>query len=152
MQAGMAGREELAYSSYEQLVLEHGSFMTADPLTKHMDRGELGDCYKNATLDILGRAKGLYSYCEGFARSSRIPIPLPHAWIATQGIRGGHWAVDPTWEYDPDTIYIGVAFELRFLVETISRTGYYGLFCNDYLDKHRFIREGIPDGALRTLP
>lgn len=154
MQSTMSGREDLAYSSYEELILENGHYMVSRQFPR-WERGKLGDCYKNAALQALEcyyDGDPYFYYCEGYAKTPKCPIPVQHAWVAyLDNVRPKRWcALDVTWEYDPETAYLGVPVQLKFLVDTITRTGSYGLLCNDYRDQHRIIREGFPPNALCT--
>lgn len=65
-------------------------------------------CYGNAASTAATYVTEGLVYAEGFATvtAGAQLFPLPHGWCVTPG--GA--VVDPTWDFDPDTTYFGIAF------------------------------------------
>lgn len=123
-------------ANYAAMMKEHKQWSTAVFLNdfgreftnigKAETLGEKGNCYQNAlTLATLGKPKG-YLYCEGYAVSASLRIPLEHAWVAEEktGL-----VIDPTWEDGVD--YYGVAFDpFKALDIVLKRTKHWGILGN----------------------
>lgn len=91
--------------------------------TEHV--GKLGECFRQATNLYLSN-KNEYSYCEGYAISEKLPIPLMHAWCVDK--KGN--VVDPTWHENTATIptgYFGIVLNGDFVLETLGITRHYGI-------------------------
>jgi hypothetical protein len=84
------------------------------------DLGEMGECYANAGRIALMEDE--WTYVEGLAFLPGL-IPMSHAWLVNDA--GEIW--DPTWEYEAETEYFGVAFNTEYLRKTIMETEYWGL-------------------------
>jgi len=131
--------EGFRFQSYEGLVLDLGRSFTQ--IESPFERGPMKDCYSNA-LNIAMLHGGFW-YCEGYAASPLIGLPIQHAWICNdQGE-----AIEVTWPYENST-YFGVAFEVDFVAKHVLHTGYYGVLANDWLDDHSLLRNGIPESAI----
>lgn len=133
------------FASYEELILHYGQDMY---LGDHNieERGELGNCFANSLLFLLGSVDGekLY-YCEGYAVHDHLAIPLSHAWVITES---GD-VIDPTWDY-PTVQYYGVALKESFVREMALKVGYHGVFGNDWVNDNELLRHGIPVEAIPT--
>lgn len=97
-----------AFLSAYHLLDAHGEFFTAAP--RPLEVPKLPDrlCYGNAASTAATYATEGLVYAEGFATvtAGAQLFPLPHGWCVTpDGV-----VVDPTWDFDPDTIYFGIAF------------------------------------------
>lgn len=92
------------------------------------------ECYQNSARAVLwpeflegGSGDALY-YCEGYAASKGLGIPIEHAWLCD----GQGRVIDPTWK-EAGIDYFGVTFSREFIAEFASVTRYFGVFCNLYL-------------------
>lgn len=106
-------------------------------------RGELKSCYQNCFQALWNYPE--LSYCEGFAVSNEVLIPIAHAWL----VNDDSLVVDPTRNEDfTDCTYFGVVFTKEFVRKTAIKTKYYGILDNYRVDKHQILQEGFPKGAL----
>lgn len=105
----------------------HGQKMEpkAHPLTGTMD---LGWCYHNA---YKAMADTQMRYCEGYAMTSGLMMPMAHGWLVDTDGR----VVDPTWKDGCD--YFGVVFDTMFLLKTVAKTKRLGILGNLYVLKMR---------------
>lgn len=93
------------------------------PLPEGMTRGPMKNCYQNSQQRITG---DLF-YCEGYACSRALGIPVEHAWLLD--LNGN--VIDPTWE--GGDFYFGVPFDMHFVMDCTMTTGYYGIFGSLYM-------------------
>ena len=105
-----------------RILREFGTYMNSQT---HSVNGTmtLGECYSNAYKML---EDPVYRYCEGYATSTSLGIPLAHAWVVDKDNN----VVDPTWK-DGDQ-YFGVAFDSMFLYKTLIKTKHHGVFGNLY--------------------
>jgi hypothetical protein len=138
--------EMTAVSPLSRDLLKHGEFFrppTHNSMPEGINRGEMKQCYSNAAL-YANDDKGWY-YTEGYAISDSLQIPIEHAWITTKDGQ----VIDPTWKTDfGGMAYYGIRMKSEFVWDTLARTRYYGIYSNDYLDKHRLYKNGISETAL----
>ena len=130
---------EFRYQSYEALVLDIGRPFVQTEST--LERGTIKECYSNA-LEVAMTNLGLY-YCEGYAASHIIGIPLQHAWVCNEEGE----AIEVTWPHE-NSKYFGVALDIDFVIKRTLKNGYYGLLSNDWLADNILLRDGIPDDAI----
>jgi hypothetical protein len=135
IQAKSSRNKNWKYKSYEELVLDIGSEFYSEG-TILDEYGEMGYCYKNAALRSLRTRE---HYCEGWAVTKELPIPLQHAWCVDENDE----VMDPTWHNQP-AIYIGVKLELEYVTKHLLKTGYYGIFENDWKNESEILKKGIP--------
>lgn len=83
--------------------------------------GKMGECYRNAWM--LAQLKDLH-YCEGYAVSGMLKLPLEHAWCVDDEGK----VYDPTWLSGSD--YFGVAFEDEVVSVVQVKAQHYGLLGN----------------------
>lgn len=126
----------LKYGSHEAFVLAEGRPMEHLRPVPNIERGELGQCYRNSLLFVTDNGRE-FSYCEGWAYSTRLPIPLQHAWVLNSEGK----VIDPTWS-DEEVYYYGVEFDFKFVAEFCINVGYYGILGNDYLNDCSLLRWG----------
>lgn len=128
------------YNSIEQLVLKEGQSFTATPLPDDVKDGELGLCYMNAYHLVEDHPE--LEYVEGYAQTSRLPIPLEHAWAVT---KDGN-VVDPTWnrffEKGETISYFGVKIPIDTVRKTILAREKYGVL-NDMEQGFPLLKSGI---------
>jgi hypothetical protein len=131
------------YNGFEELVLDCGTEMEATSLPKNMERGKPKNCYFNCQ-QLLKLHSGL-TYCEGYALSNTIVIPLAHAWLISPEGK----AIDPTWE-TPSSAYLGVAFSTKWIRAFLksrqqkSRNNDLSIFECNYLEDFSFLKQGLP--------
>lgn len=95
------------------------------PLTGTMP---LGMCYHNS---YKAMAETQMRYCEGYAMTSGLMMPMAHGWLVDTDGR----VVDPTWKDGCD--YFGVVFDTFFLLKTVAKTKRLGILGNLYVLKMR---------------
>jgi hypothetical protein len=112
-----APADQIDRQRYE-FVLAHGQDFKSGPLPSRFETGRPKKCYGNA-VELALREPTLF-YAEGFAMSTRMPIP--HAWCVD---REGN-VYDPTLEKPEDYQFFGVRLiseAVRELME--GELGYY---------------------------
>ena len=137
------------YESFYELVLELGQEMKPTRTPKELI-GQTKNCYYNC-LELAFENPQL-TYCEGYTFSNKIPFPIAHAWILNKSGR----VIEATWE-EPAQAYIGIAFSIAFVKsilkerESQKRRNYLSLFEGNHLEKHSFLKEGLPLEAYRSF-
>lgn len=139
-------RPHLKFNSVEALVLNRGKIIDkASVLPDGLKYGYMGRCYSNCQLIATKNNKLIY--CEGYAASSDIKIPLPHAWLVS--VDNPNVAIDITWNYE-QTVYYGIAFQFdwvkKFLKNNKLRIGE-SVLQNLYRESS-LLRNGLPEDAL----
>ena len=86
-----------------------------------MVRGKPKQCFQNAYREA--DEGGIFTYCEGFAMSANLPIPIHHAWLVN--MRGKIY--DPTLRDAHLYEYLGITVSYPVLHAETDRTGVYGL-------------------------
>lgn len=133
LRTGRTGRSNVyLWNGVEGLLLEHGRNFAASPLPKGIKRGRMGQCYGNAGKLVMWRSD--LFYCEGYAVSNGLPIPLPHGWACTKD----GTLIDPTWKDGRE--YFGVVFKRKWFMRRARDTGYYGILFEDYVDNWLTVR------------
>lgn len=125
----------LLYSSnnqkknFYQFVLDHGKEYTGRRLPSDYRQRTPKECFKNAAE--LALETGL-TYVEGFLFRF---VPIHHAWCIDEN---GN-VIDPTVMDPQDCEYLGVPYDLDFVLDFITKAGYYGIMFNaaggDMFDK-----------------
>ena len=112
--------------------LSHGVLKTSSPRPKGLKRGIAKQCLQNAGMLALARPREL-TYCEGWAQMPiDYPITTYHAWCLD---RQGN-VVDPTWNHQEGSEYLGVPIKASALNEQILAAKHWGFFIhNTYLPK-----------------
>lgn len=126
----------------QRLILENGqSFLKR--IKPSPFKGQPKSCYQTCFQALWNYPE--LSYCEGFAISNEVPIPIAHAWL----IDDNSQVIDPTRNEDfTDCTYFGVVFTEKFVREVALKTKYYGILENYYVDSCQILQEGFPDGSL----
>ena len=135
-------RSDFPYKSTQKLVLTYGkSFIKT---VKSPFKGKPQSCFENC-LNALSLYPQL-NYCEGFAISDDVLIPISHAWL----VNNAGEVIDPTWigKNFKGSTYFGVIFNNDFAVEMAEMIGSYGILDSDYRNDHLLKRKGFPEGAL----
>jgi hypothetical protein len=118
---------EWAYSSIEQICLEHGVVTSSLPNVSlpdvgiSVDVGQSKECFLNAYRVAMDNPDLLYT--EGYALWTG--LTLEHAWLTH---RTTGQIIDPTWAGITsrfgvhESPYLGVRFDIRFVVERANIT------------------------------
>lgn len=101
-------------------------------------------CFRNAA--VYAERHGML-YEEGYALSGRlaacgIVLPVEHAWC----VDANGMAVDPTWEEPETSLYLGVSFRPREVMDRVARKGTFGMFQSGRagLDDREFLESLLP--------
>lgn len=130
------------FINIQRLVLENG-LPFLQRIKPSPFRGEPKSCYQNCFQALWNYPE--LSYCEGFAISDEVPIPIAHAWL----IDDNSQVIDPTRNEDfTDGTYFGVVFTQNFVREVALKTKYYGILNNDYVYRYQILQEGFPPSSL----
>lgn len=97
-------------------------------------RGPMRQCYAN-TFEYV-QLHPEYVYCEGFAVSKKVPIPVHHAWAVSPDGR----AEELTWA-EAGADYWGVPLKWDFVLAEANRTRTFGL-----------LGEMIPQSIVQRAP
>lgn len=120
-------------SIYQNYIIANGKKYVPALLPDDLDRGEMHQCFDNSIIRVINSKK--YKYVEGFAYHPITYKKYYHAWL-TDGIH----AFDVTWRAEKDTgenvplpfIYIGIEFETNDIIEFMVKTGYKGIYENEW--------------------
>lgn len=80
-------------------------------------KGRLGECYANAGR--LAMARSDLTYFEGFGWNSSLGCMIRHGWVVDA--EGN--AIDPTWTYAGETVYLGIGYRTAFLRRRVLSQG-----------------------------
>jgi hypothetical protein len=112
-----------------------------------------GYCFGNAALIVLDHENA--TYVEGAAWSPSCRGAVHHAWVTLDGKH----AVDPTWPYDPATIYIGITVARAVVLRAVCLKSYRGdpILAPQFEDAGNCCDDGgdradRDDGALDNAP
>ena len=96
-------------------------------------RGEPKACYYNARklARQANRGRSVLRYCEGYACSNKLGLPLAHAWCVDQEGR----VIDPTWDENPEgetgADYFGIALRMKTVAQcSPAKKGCYAVLGN----------------------
>lgn len=101
----------------------------------HKYKGKLGFCYKTAYQ--LAESDSIFIYCEGYAASEQLSIPLHHAWCVNRETREVY---DPVWntKRTRGSAYCGLPMNLEFVRKVILHNKQYGVLDSIWMCKHLF--------------
>lgn len=102
---------------------------------KHKYKGKLGFCFSAAYR--LAESDPIFIYCEGYAASEKLSIPLAHAWCVN---RETHEVYDPVWNNKKvrGVAYCGLPLNLDFVNKVILEVKMYGVLDSLWLCKNLF--------------
>ena len=103
-------------------VMQRSLLFKAATLPTTVARRQKRECFANATWLALDN-EGTYAYVEGYAFST-VGLVTSHAWCVTQEGE----VIDPTWDSPECCAYLGIPFNLDFLIAQMNETGVYGVF------------------------
>lgn len=127
--------EGYAYVTLERLMLDKAEHFVSAELPDDVERGEMGDCFKNALL--LANERRDLDYVEGYGSSEFLPAIL-HAWCVDEGGR----VVDPTWPDSADRHYFGLRIDTAVACRIVVEAEVYGVIPNDWMREHSIMRTG----------
>lgn len=108
-------------------------------------KGVVRMCYKYANR--LTAFDTELTYIEGYAVSTKVSIPLVHAWCSD--IKNQH-VIDPTWRGQETTGspagYIGIPFSHKFVAHVMHETKQYGV-----LDSLWMLKKTISDWTMKDV-
>lgn len=101
----------------------------------HKYKDKLGHCYQAAFR--LAERDPTFIYCEGYACSEKLSIPLMHAWCVNRETKEVY---DPVWNTErvKGNAYCGLPFNLKFVTDVILHNKTYGVVDSLWLCKHLF--------------
>lgn len=101
----------------------------------HKYKGKLGFCYQAAYR--LAESDSIFIYCEGYAASEKLSIPLAHAWCVNRETREVY---DPVWNTKKTrgNAYCGLPMNLDFVIDVMSHSKVYGVIDCLWQCKHLF--------------
>lgn len=135
---GSHGTEALRY------VAAYGQEFKASPLPPDVRSGKLGECYRNASLLVMGRSD--LTYAEGFAQNPDASnVVFMHAWAVD---RAGK-VVDPTFEHPERCSYFGVKYERMPYLKYLYKAEIFGVLGSTHNNQRRAIVTG--GAGLRAL-
>lgn len=108
----------------------------------HKYKGKLGYCYQAAFR--LAESDPIFIYCEGYACSEQLSIPLQHAWCVNRETKEVY---DPVWNTKKvkGSAYCGLPFNLKFVIDVVLHNKQYGILDSLWSCKHLF---NTPLGAI----
>jgi len=115
----------LRWSSPEEMLVEGGLAFGPGPSRPDL-MGDTKACYSNAMRAVLSDP-GRLVYCEGFAISGTVRLPVHHAWVMEIG-SSPLAAVEVTWPQDwrkpkDDFLYLGVPVDPDFALKSLKSGG-----------------------------
>lgn len=130
IQLGAKRRLCLPYERFQELFVVFDP-ASADPSAK---RGTIKECFRNAACRAI--AHDHLIYCEGFAVSRVVSLPVQHAWIYNLQTNK---IMEVTWPKD-GAEYAGIPFDKSFLAKQCVASGFYGnlIFKEDFLNAEDF--------------
>jgi hypothetical protein len=141
-------RPDWKYSSFEELILDCGRAMTKiSPLS---EKGQPKSCYLNC-YQLASKLPDI-TYCEGYALSNYLDLPIAHAWLLTSNGE----VIDPTWEEEASAYY-GVAFRYRWIKALIKsrrdrgRENDISIFEGNHLEEFSLLKNGLSNDAYLKL-
>jgi hypothetical protein len=101
----------------------------------HKYKGKLGHCYQEAFR--LAESDSIFIYCEGYASSEKLVIPLQHAWCVNRETKEVY---DPVWNTKrvKGNAYCGIPFNLKFAIDVVLHNKQYGVIDSLWMCKHLF--------------
>lgn len=101
----------------------------------HKYKGKLGFCYREAYR--LAESDPIFIYCEGYAVSEQLSIPLTHAWCVNRETKEVY---DPVWNNKKvrGSAYCGLPLNLDFVNKVILQVAMYGVVDSLWMCKNLF--------------
>lgn len=104
---------------YTDFILKNGIQFKKSVVEKF---GKQKECYFNAWYYVLNKneSKKRYYYCEGYAISSLIGIPMEHAWVYD---KVKEIILEVTWK-NVGTDYFGLLYNFDYVMKTGAKSGH----------------------------
>jgi hypothetical protein len=118
----MGGPDMVPTHEINRYLSAYGKDFKPQPLPDDVQRGKMGECYKNASLLVLERED--LDYAEGFARNSSTgDITFMHAWAVDK--QGN--VIDNTWDHPETNKYFGVVYNRDKYLKSLFKAKKYGV-------------------------
>jgi hypothetical protein len=130
-----AGVADFRYKGPESYLLDKGRFWTPQPLPPGVSKMRAKECFRNAIRLLVMRTDLDLRYCEGYATTHTLGIPLHHGWCVTPI---GN-VVDPTWK--DGAAYYGVAYTFNESFPALEASG---SVLHDYKNGFPVLKTGEP--------
>jgi hypothetical protein len=128
---------------YGRFMLQHGTYHEAAPKPSRLKPLMPTRCFSNAQRAVVAAVSAgrmPLTYVEGYACSGNLAVCLPihHAWLIDDEGR----VVDQTWESPETSVYFGVAFSARYVMEIADRySRMYQSLLDDRRDRWRLLND-----------
>lgn len=126
----------LGYHAVENYVAAYGQEFKTQALPADVERGQLGECYKNATLLVVGRDD--LTYAEGWAMKDPGGLAVMHAWAVDKNDK----VIDPTIPDPENWHYFGVRYNRERYLGQIIKAKFYGVLGSHDKNVPAVIRTG----------
>jgi hypothetical protein len=139
---------DLKYTSYYAALLDLGDGKPGSKRPQGVRKQRDRQCYQNSwhASQIHG-----WAYCEGYALSGDISIPVMHAW--NLNLETGQ-VIDLTWRHPEQAYYWGMIIPNQTAMQLMLHHGVYGVIASDYRLDVPLLRYGElipPDGLLQKI-
>ncbi len=107
--------------NHHHLLQEHGHYFgESSSLPSNYKLRKLRQCYYNSMMAALEDPDDKV-YCEGYAVTSRLGLPMQHAWVYSMELGR---VIDYTWRFKPGQAagYFGIAFYTDVVRSYTNRT------------------------------
>jgi hypothetical protein len=138
-----SSRGDLKYKNYYAALLDLGDGKPGSPRPQGVRKQRDRQCYQNSWH--ASRQYG-WAYCEGYALSGDLGIPVMHAW--NLDLETGR-VIDLTWRHPENAYYWGMIIPNETAMQLMVYHGIYGVLASDYLLDVPLLRYGElipPDG------
>ena len=105
-----------------RLLVQASPVRRGSALPQDVAKAPARQCFANAGRLVLARQG--WTYCEGFAVSDKLRIPVVHAWC----LDASGNVVDPTWETPESCSYLGIPYRRAYCEEHWSREGVWDIW------------------------
>jgi hypothetical protein len=137
------GQKDMKYTSYHAALLDLGDGRPGSKRPQGFRKLRNRQCYQNSWH--AARIHG-WAYCEGYALSGDIAIPVMHAWNLN---RDTGQVIDLTWGHPEHAAYWGMIIPDETAMQLMVYHGVYGVLASDWMLDFPLLRYGElipPDG------
>jgi hypothetical protein len=139
-----SNRGDLKYKNYYAALLDLGDGKPGSTRPQGLRKQRNNLCYQNSwhAAQIHG-----WAYCEGYALSGDLAIPVMHAW--NLDLETGQ-VIDLTWTHPEQAYYWGMIIPNQTAMQLMLHHGVYGVLAADWLIDVPLLRYGelIPPNGL----
>lgn len=118
----------------QRYIAAYGEEFTPQSLPSQYKRGEMKECYKNASLLVMANRD--LDFVEGIAYSN--DMPFMHAWAVDKAGR----VVDPTWEHPEKCQYFGVKYDRSKYLKYLYKAKIYGVLSSTQKNAEKAVDTG----------